>query len=162
MKITANSFVTVDYLVKLGEGRFFPENGIPEKVSFCLGQGMMPPDLEEAMQGMAVGEHRTVSLTPEQAYGQVDEQLIVELPRDSFDPGMELKPGLVFETVDEECHPVYFVVIQVKPQVVVADFNHPLAGKALDISITVREVREATPEDLQTCACGCGAEAGAH
>ncbi|MEJ5329439.1 MAG: peptidylprolyl isomerase [Desulfobaccales bacterium] len=153
MQITPESFVTVDYLIRLPSGQSFPPGGTPERLSFCMGHGIMPPDLEAALVGLTVGDSRTVHLTPEQAYGEVDEDLIVEIPKAEFDPNVELTPGVVFETEDEEGHPVYFILMEVKDDTVVVDFNHPLAGQALDVSVTVREVREATAADRAACTC---------
>ncbi|MEW6386776.1 MAG: FKBP-type peptidyl-prolyl cis-trans isomerase [Thermodesulfobacteriota bacterium] len=149
MKVEKNSFVTIDYLISR-EGRdLYPQDGQPAVISFCLGWGVMPPDLEEAMLGMAEKDHKSVHLTPEQAYGEIDRNLIVEVPRTDFDPQMELRPGLVYETMDEENHPIHFIIREVHPEKVTIDFNHPLAGLELDIAFTIRQVREATPEDLQ-------------
>ncbi len=159
--ITQDSYVTVDYLIRLENGEQFPASGSPERLSFCMGHGVMPPDLETALLGLKVGDHTTVYLTQEQAYGAVDEDLVIEIPKAEFAPEVELIPGAVFETEDEEGHPVYFIITRVTGDTVVADFNHPLAGQALEVSVTVREVRPATPEDLEACTCeACGHEGG--
>lgn len=163
MKIDQNSFVTIDYLIHMGADETYPPDGKPEEISFCLGWGAMPPGLEGAMVGMDAKEHKVVHLDPEDAYGEIDEELIMEVPRSDFAPEVELKPGLVFETENEEGQPVFFIVQEVNDDKVVIDFNHPLAGKALEVSFTVREVREATPEELQEhqgCTCSQCAEGG--
>lgn len=163
MKIDKNSFVTIDYLIRMGERKFYPPSGQPEEISFCMGWGAMPPGLEEAMLGKEVNHQQVLLLTPEEAYGEVDRELIMEVPRTDFTPDLELRPGLVFETESEEGRQVYFVVQEVRPETVVIDFNHPLAGKELEISFTVRQVREATQEDLeQYHSCFEGEEEGAH
>jgi len=149
MKIDKNSFVTIEYLIRMGEGEFYPPTGQPEEISFCLGWGAMPPGLEEAMLGKEVNHHQVLLLSPEEAYGEVDRELIMEVPRADFTPDLELRPGLVFETESEEGRQVYFVVQEVRSETVVIDFNHPLAGKELEITFTVRQVREATKEDLE-------------
>ena len=165
MKIDKNSFVTIDYLIKLGEDETYPPSGQPEEISFCLGWGAMPPGLEDAMLGMEPSEGKVVLLSAEEAYGELDEELIMEVPREEFAPEVELQPGLVFETENEEEQIVYFIVQEVHPDKVVIDFNHPLAGKELEVSFTVRQVREATPEDLQQhqgCTCSECGEGGPH
>ena len=123
----------------------------------------MPPGLEEAMMGMKTSDHKIVSLSPQEAYGDLDRELVMEVPRSDFAAEVELKTGLVFETENEEGHPVYFIVQEVHPDHVIIDFNHPLAGKELEVSFTVRQVREATQEDLKehhACACSQCAEGG--
>lgn len=165
MKIEKNSFVTIEYLIRLGEQETYPPNGEPEEISFCLGWGVMPPGLEEAMLGLSPNDQRVVHLSAEEAYGEFDEEMVMEVDRGDFPPDQEIQPGLVFETENDEGNTVYFVVQEVKDDVVVIDFNHPLAGKALDITFTVRQVREATPEDLeehQGCTCSQCEEEGHH
>ena len=149
MKIDKNSFVTIDYLIQLGEEETYPPNGQPEEISFCMGWGVMPPGLEEALIGLEENAQKVVRLSAAEAYGETDQEMIMEVPLSDFAPDVELKPGQVFETEDEEGHPVFFVVQEVSPETAVIDFNHPLAGKELEVSFTVRQVREATPEDLQ-------------
>lgn len=165
MKIEKNSFVTIDYLIRLGEGETYPPNGQPEEISFCLGWGAMPPGLEEAMIGLEPNDQKVVHLSAEDAYGEFDQELVMEVPRSDFSPDQELNPGLVFETENDEGHTVYFIIQEVKEDKVIIDFNHPLAGKELEIDFTVRQVREATQEDLeghQGCSCSECGEGGAH
>jgi FKBP-type peptidyl-prolyl cis-trans isomerase SlyD len=154
VKVNEKSFVTIDYLIRLKNGQTFPQDGTSETISFCIGHGIMPPALEEAMMGMEANEGKSVHLSAEEAYGEVDEELITEVDRADFEGQEDLRPGLVFETMDEENHPVYFVVTEVKPDMVVIDFNHPLAGREVAIDFTVKRVREATDADLQgQCSC---------
>jgi FKBP-type peptidyl-prolyl cis-trans isomerase SlyD len=149
MKIDKNSYVCLDYLIRLGERETYPPNGQPEEISFCMGWGVMPATLEEAMLGMEENEHKVMRLTPEQAYGEIDRELLMEVPRVDFAPDLELRPGLVFETEGDEGRPVYFIVREVRPDLIIIDFNHPLAGRQMEVSFTVKQVREATQEDLQ-------------
>ena len=165
MKIAKDSFVTIDYLVRMGDQETYPPDGQPEEISFCMGWGAMPPGLEEAMIGLEPDDQREVRLSPEQAYGEFDQELVMEVPRSDFAPELELRPGLVFETENEEGEVVYFIVQEMKDDTVVIDFNHPLAGKDLAVTFTVRQVRQATPEDLEKheshegCSCShCGGE----
>ncbi len=168
MKIDKNSFVTIDYLIRMGEEETYPPDGQPEEISFCLGWGAMPPGLEEAMIGLAPGDQKVVHLTAEQAYGEFDQEMVMEAPRADFAPDLDLQPGSVFETENDEGHSVYFIVQEVKDDVVVIDFNHPLAGKDLEVSFLVRDVREATPEELEGqeapagCSCSHCGEEGPH
>lgn len=161
MKIDKNSFVTIDYLIRIGDEDYFPPNGRPEEISFCMGWGVMPPGLEEALLGLEEQAQEVVLLSPDQAYGDTDQELIMEVPLTDFAPDVELKSGQVFETVDDEGQPVYFIVLELRPETAIIDFNHPLAGKELEISFTVRGVREATPEDMQQ-APPCECQGGPH
>jgi len=159
MKVTPTSFVTIDYLIRTDENELFPRSGEPEELSFCLGWGLMPSHLEEAMVGMELNEQKQVRLAPQQAFGEVDDNLILEVPRSDFGPEVTPDIGDVFETTDEEGHTVYFVVKTVQTDSVTIDFNHPLAGKEVEFAITLKEVRESTPEDAKGCTCAaCGGD----
>lgn len=162
MLIDKNSFVTIGYLIRMGEEEYYPQSGQPEEISFCMGWGVMPMGLEEALLGMEENEQKVVRLTAAEAYGETDQELIMEVPRGDFAPEVELNPGQVFETEDEEGNPVYFVVQEVRPDSAIIDFNHPLAGRELEVSFTVHQVREATPEDLQQQHSCVECEGGSH
>jgi FKBP-type peptidyl-prolyl cis-trans isomerase SlyD len=165
MKIDKNSFVTIDYLIHLSEAETYPPDGKPEEISFCMGWGAMPPGLEEALMGMQEHDQKVINLAAADAYGEFDDELLTEVPLSDFAPEVELRPGLVFETENEDGQPVYFIVQEVRPETVLIDFNHPLAGKDLEVTFTIRQVREATPEDLQehqACSCSECQEGGSH
>jgi FKBP-type peptidyl-prolyl cis-trans isomerase SlyD len=165
MKIDKNSFVTIDYLINLNDNETYPPDGKPEEISFCMGWGAMPPGLEEALMGLEENDHQVLKLSAAEAYGEFDNELLMEVPRADFPPEMELRPGLVFETEDEDGQAVFFIVKEARPDTVLIDFNHPLAGKDLEVSFTIRQVREATPEDLKNqdaCICAECQEGGSH
>jgi FKBP-type peptidyl-prolyl cis-trans isomerase SlyD len=162
MKVTPTSYVTIEYIIRSGGGENYPKTGEPEELSFCLGWGLMPGPLEEAMVGMSPDERKTIRLSPQEAFGELDDDLVHEVPMDEFDPEATPEKGDVFETTDEEGHAAYFVVKDVRPESVVIDFNHPLAGKEVEFDITLKAVRESTPEDVKSCSCPeCGGS-GSH
>ena len=165
MKIDKNSFVTIDYLINLTDNETYPPDSKPEEISFCMGWGAMPPGLEEALLGLEENDHKVVKLSAENAYGEFDNELLMEVPRADFPPEVDLRPGLVFETENEDGQAVFFIVQEVRSDTVLIDFNHPLAGKDLEVSLTIRQVREATPEDIKehhACACTECQEGGSH
>ncbi len=162
MKINEKSYVTIEYLIRLGEKETYPPGGQPERVSFPMGQGIMPPGLEKALLGLSVNDHQVVHLNQEQAYGALDPELVMEVPRDDFPQGTEVRPGMIFETENDEGRPIFFLVREVGAQAVTIDFNHPLAGHALEVDFTIREVRETTPADLSAPACSCGCQGEPH
>ncbi|MFZ5453135.1 MAG: FKBP-type peptidyl-prolyl cis-trans isomerase [Thermodesulfobacteriota bacterium] len=163
MKIDKNSFVTIDYLIRMGEREYYPPDGRSEEISFCMGWGVMPPGLEAALLGLEEQAQKVVQLAPAEAYGEADPEMIMEVPLTDFAADVELKPGQLFETVDDDGQPVYFLVQELRSETAIIDFNHPLAGKELEISFTVRGVRVATKEDLQhQPACECGGDSHQH
>ena len=101
MKVTPTSFVTIEYLIRSGENEYFPKTKEPEELSFCLGWGLMPGPLEEAMVGMTIDGQKTIRLSPQEAFGEIDDDLVHEVPREEFDPEANPEEGDVFETTDE-------------------------------------------------------------
>ena len=105
-----------------------------------------------------------VTVPPEDGYGAVQKELVQEMPRERFPEDVELTQGMIFQA--ETPHGmVNFQVAEVTDEAIVADFNHPLAGKTLHFDIKVAEVRESTEEDRKALSgheacddgcCGCG------
>ena len=133
--------------MRIGE-QVHPPSGQPEEISICIGHGGMPLGLEKALLGMEEDEIKVVNLSPQEAFGEVNEQLIYEVARNEFDPSVKLRPGLIFEATDDQGRPSKFFIRELRPETVLIDFNHPLAGKDLEVMINVRQVREATEEDI--------------
>ena len=98
------------------------------------------------LEGRSVGEAFDVTLTPNQAYGEYDENLVQEVPGELFD-GMEVSEGDTFVAETDDGHrPV--TVIEVSEEFIKVDGNHPLAGTALVFDITIKSVRAATAEEI--------------
>ena len=86
---------------------------------------------------------------PQGGYGVHDPRGVQRVPREAFPPGFEPKPGMELTAQNADGDEVPFVVQGVDGYQVVIDLNHPLAGKTLHFDVTVREVREATAEELE-------------
>src|SRR3990172_523807 len=112
---------------------------------------------DEGRKGGGAGDARSVVVSPAEGYGEHDPRGVREVPRSVFPEGFEPKAGmkLMFQGPNGK---MPIVVREVRPEVVVVDHNHPLAGKELRFAVTVREVRAARPEELErghACS-GCG------
>lgn len=151
MPVTPTSCITIELALRVvgEETPLFPA----QEVTVILGCGFLPRALEEALVGMNLHEQRVIRLSPAQAFGEFDPQLLVELPREEFGPGGELFPGAVFAATDDEGEPVRFVIRSVGSATVLADFNHPLAGKEVEFQVTLKEVREPTLEEAESLGC---------
>ena len=174
MKITANKYVAVTYDLNVGEGdeRELMEKATVERpLQFIYGMGMMLPAFEAALQDLAVGDKFNFSLAPADAYGEYKEENVLDLPKSifevdgKFDEEM-IKEGNTVPMMDSEGHRMNGSVLEVKKDVVVMDFNHPLAGETLHFSGEVIEVREASAEEIAQCTsladggCGCDCDCG--
>ena len=126
---------------------------LTEPVEFYFGGDDLLPKVEEALEGQAVGFATQLHLEPEQAFGDYDSRLVCFEDRALFPT--ELEPGMRLEglpegaaTPDMPADAIY-TVTEVYPNHVVLDGNHPLAGIALRLHLVVRDVREATEDEIE-------------
>ena len=149
MKVAKGSVVSVDYQLHLGDGKVVDASAPGEPLAYIHGEGQIVSGLERALEGLSAGDARDVVVEPEQGYGPHDARGLQEVPRDAFPAGMEPQPGMELVAQGPQGESVPFVVRDVKPESVLVDLNHPLAGKTLHFAVTVRAVRAATPEELE-------------
>lgn len=123
-----------------------------EPIVYVHGYGMLVPGLEKALAGMSVGDEKEVVVPPEEGFGERDEELVLEIDRSEMPRPDAVAVGdeLVAESPDGE--EAVMRVVEVKPDAVVLDGNHPLAGETLRYSVVVRDVRPATDEEIELAA----------
>jgi FKBP-type peptidyl-prolyl cis-trans isomerase SlyD len=109
----------------------------------------LPLQLEASLMGLVAGEHKTVRIRPEDAYGKHDLGKHQTVPISSFPVGTNLKMGARFFTQDAVGQPLTARVIGVVGENVTMDFNHEFAGKILEYVIDVQNVRAAEPGELE-------------
>jgi FKBP-type peptidyl-prolyl cis-trans isomerase SlyD len=156
MLITSPCVVSLSWTLNDAQNR--PIDQLGEPVEFFVGGNDLLAPIESALDGHVVGDQVQVQLEPEQAFGDYNPALVCFEARALFpDP---LEPGMTFEglppgavTPDMPADAIY-VVTEVYPTHVVLDGNHPLAGIALRLTITVRDVREASEEELEARSVG--------
>ena len=148
MKIASGHVVAIDYSLHLGDGKVVDASEPGDPLSYLHGTGQIVPGLEKALEGLVAGDARQVVVSPEEGYGPSDPEAVQEVPRTAFPP--ELRPEIGMELVAQGPggEPVPFVVKDVKLETVVVDMNHPLAGKTLHFDVTVRDVRQATADEV--------------
>lgn len=149
------SIVLVDYVGTLDNGDMF-DTSIQEEaekseiynpqrtyqpLQVVMGQKQVIPGFEEGLMGMKVGESKTVAISPEKAYGPVDEQLIQHVPVSAFkDAGIEPIEGEMVRFQSQSGRPISALIQKIADDSVVVDMNHPLTGKTLNFSLTVRQI----------------------
>lgn len=119
-----------------------------EPMEYLHGAENIVPGLEKALTGRQVGDHFTVTLTPDEAYGDYDEENVEELDREDVPDADQLETGMVIEVEDEEGFVYLAFVREVTADTVVLDYNPPLAGKTLTYEIEVMGMREADDDEL--------------
>lgn len=173
MKISTNKFVALSYDLNVGEGeeRELMERATAETpLEFIFGTNSMLEAFERNLDGLAEGDSFDFVLSPEEAYGEYDDEAVVDLPRNIFEQDGVLNEEVIFEgntvpMMDTNGNRLNGSVVEVKEDVVRMDFNHPLAGETLNFSGSVLVVRESTPEEIAALfapqgGCGCGSGCG--
>lgn len=170
MKIEANKMVSVTYDLTVGEGedKELMERATREvPLKFIMGTGMMLPAFEKGLYGFEVGEKFTMTLTPEEAYGEYIDEHVIDLPKNVFEVDGKFDAEFIAEgntipMLDAEGNRLQGSVVSVGEETVTMDFNHPLAGETLHFEGEVIDVHEPTVEEIAAMqeassgCCGCG------
>ena len=149
--VKENSVASVHYTGTLPDsGEVFDSSEGRDPLTFLVGHRQMIPGFEEEMMGAAVGERREFTLTHERAYGDRDDDAVMQIPRENFAPlEEEAKLEVGMQLVAQMPHgPSPFTIIELTEELVTGDFNHALAGKSLTFSVEVVELRDASEEEL--------------
>jgi FKBP-type peptidyl-prolyl cis-trans isomerase SlpA len=137
--IGPNSRVVVHIALSLPDGEEVLSTFDDNPLDFTLGDGTLQPGLELALFGLAAGAEEDLSLQPGLAYGYPDEQLIQWLPREQF-ADMAVAPDQVIGFSLPNGEETAGRVLELTPEQVRIDFNHPLAGLPLQLRVHVLEV----------------------
>lgn len=147
MLIGQNSVVSIHYRLTNNAGEVLDESPEGAPMTYLHGFSNIIPGLENELTGKAVGAQFDVVVEPAQAYGEHRPELMQEVPRSAFPDGDDITSGMRFSAESDQ-GVLSVVVTEVNPETVTVDANHPLAGQELHFSVSVEEVRDATPEEV--------------
>lgn len=142
------SVVSICYRLTNAAGEELDRAERTEPFFYLHGSGQIIPGLEAALLGGLVGTKKQVRIEPADAYGEVDQNLVTQVPRSSFPAGQKLEVGMKFAAEVEEGNDVVFTITKVEGETVFIDGNHPLAGETLQFDVEILGVREATADEL--------------
>jgi FKBP-type peptidyl-prolyl cis-trans isomerase SlyD len=148
MKIEHNSVVSFHYSLTDDDGINIDSSEGQEPLGYIHGAGNIIPGLEKALEGKEVGDSLTVAVKAAEGYGEVQKELIQEVPREAFQGIDTIEPGMQFEAQTGQGGSVPVTVIAVTEELVTVDGNHPLAGKNLNFDVSIEEIREASEEEI--------------
>ncbi|MDW5376979.1 peptidylprolyl isomerase [Halomonas sp. HP20-15] len=148
MQIAQNSVVAFHYTLTNDSGEVLDSSEGREPLTYLHGSGNIIPGLEKELEGHQSGDKLQVNVSPEEGYGEKQEALVQEVPRDAFQGVESVEPGMQFQA-QTQGGPLMVTVTQVEGDTVVVDGNHPLAGQKLNFDVEIAEVREATNEELE-------------
>lgn len=148
MKIADNMAVLIHYTLKNDAGEVLDTSEGEEALAYIHGQGDLVEGLETALVGKGKGEKLHVKVSPELGYGVREDGRVRSVPRESFEDGVDIEPGMRFQTRGDDGLIEIVTVTQVTDSAVTIDANHPLAGENLHFDVEVVDVRKATDEEL--------------
>lgn len=148
MDIAENTVVSFDYTLQNDAGETLDSSDGREPLAYLHGHGNIVPGLEKAMTGKAVGDSFKATVSPEEGYGNRHAALEQEVPRSAFEGIDHIEPGMMFQA-ETPNGPAPVTVTAVAEDTVTVDGNHALAGQTLHFDVTVREIREASAEEIE-------------
>lgn len=140
MQVQENNTVKVHYTGKLTDGQIFDSSLEREPLQFTIGQGMIIPGFENGIVGMVVGEKKTINIPVAEAYGEVRSEMLFEVPKAELPQDIEPQVGMTLMSVSPEGQEFPLTIVDVKPETIVVDGNHPLAGKDLVFEVELIEI----------------------
>jgi FKBP-type peptidyl-prolyl cis-trans isomerase 2 len=139
-QVKAGDLVKVHYTGKLTNGEQFDSSVGREPLEFTVGAGQMIKGFDDAMPGMTIGQKKTINIPAADAYGEKNDDAIIEFPKENVPSDMKLEPGMQLTLSNQQGQPVPVVVVDVKDDVIILDANHFLAGKELVFDIELVEI----------------------
>ena len=164
MKISKNKFVSVAYVLRLKgfDGEVVEETEKDHPLEFIFGSGKMIKMFENHLEGLEKGNDFKFEIKAEDAYGDIVDENIVDLPKELFKVNGVISEEMLtignsIPMQDPHGNRFTGLVLEVEDNTVKIDFNHQLAGEDLYFSGKVLEVRDATEEEInKSCSSDCG------
>lgn len=141
--------VTLHYRLTLDDGSLVEESTADDPLTYLHGYDNIISGLEEALDGMSIGEKKQVVVEPDDAYGEYDPDEVVEVDTTDLPEGLQPEIGMMLAVPAEDGEHDIAQVIEIETDYVTLDFNHPLAGKRLHFDVTIAELRDPTAEELE-------------
>ena len=139
-KAERGNSVAFHYTGSLEDGTVFDSSEGREPLRITVGNGELIRGVDEALEGMAPGEEKTVTIGAEEAYGPRRTELVQQIDRGQIPPHIEVVPGTRLEARDPNGQPIHLTVVEAGDTTVTLDANHPLAGEDLKFELKVVDV----------------------
>ncbi|WP_320047515.1 peptidylprolyl isomerase [uncultured Ilyobacter sp.] len=148
MKIEESKVVVLDFILTDEDENILEDTKEVGPFAYIQGIGDFIPKIEEILEGKTEGFQSKIIVSPEEGYGEYDEELISEMSKEDFSEFEDIYEGLDFQAETDEGL-MEFVIKSIEDDVVLVDGNHPFAGKNLTFDLKVTEVRDASEEELE-------------
>ncbi len=147
MQIQKNKVVSINYTLRDDDGNILDSSEGRQPLSYIQGLGNIIPGLESSLEMKTPGESIKVSIPPVDAYGEFDEDQVINVPRSQFSGVQDLQPGMQF-TASGPHGDQLVTITKIVNDTVTVDGNHPLAGMTLHFDVSIIDVRDATVDEL--------------
>ena len=148
MQISENSVVSFHYTLTDSTGKVIDSSQGNEPLTYLHGVGQIVPGLENALVGKTAGDKLDVEVAAEDGYGEHQEFMVQQVPREAFQGVDVIEPGMQFQAQTPQGG-MTVTVTAVDDATVTVDGNHPLAGQVLFFAVEVVSVREASAEERE-------------
>ena len=132
--------VKIHYTGKLKDGSIFDSSEGREPLEFTVGGNMVVPGFENGVIGMKKGENKTISISPEEAYGEHNAEKVSVVERTQLPKDMEPEVGMALQATAQDGSVVPVAITEVNEETITVDANHPLAGKELMFDLELVEI----------------------
>ena len=148
MKVSPGMKVSIEYILKLEDDAVVDSNVGSSPLTYVHGFQQIIPGLEKALEGMAIGESKQVTVSPEEGYGMISQQAFIEVKKEQVpqDAQNALRVDAHVRGRDASGSVFHARVAEIKDQTVVLDFNHPLAGRTLYYEVKILDIQQAPIE----------------
>lgn len=146
MKIEKNVVVSLAYQLKV-EDAVVDQSTVDAPLDYLHGNDNLISGLEKELEGKVAGDKFEVTIAPEDAYGEHNDELVQRVPADVFQGVEEIEVGMRF-LADTDQGPIPVEITEVDGDEVVVDGNHMLAGQTLTFVVEVVAIREATEDEI--------------
>ena len=140
-QVKENDTVKVHYTGKLIDGRIFDSSLEREPLEVTIGKGMLIPRFENAIIDMKVNEKKTIEISKDEAYGDIQKELFHEVKIEQLPPDVKPEIGMGLASKGQDGSEHQFRVVDVKEDHIIIDGNHPLAGQNLVFDLEVVEIK---------------------
>lgn len=159
-KVQNGNYVSVEYTGKLENGQVFDSSIGRQPLEVHMGAGQMIAGFEAQLMGMSLNERKVFTLSPEEAYGPHNDDLMQTISREEVPEGMKVETGMIVGLVTPDGQRVPARVVALDDRELTLDFNHPLAGEKLTFEIEVVGISGVATQEPAGCPSDCDCSGG--
>ncbi len=147
MAIKQDQIIAIQYSASIGDEIIDNNMEDAEPLFFMFGHGQMMPGLETRITEMNIGDSAVLEIPCAEAYGEHQPEAIQTVPKEHL-AHLDLHEGLVLQGQGENGEPVMVMVKEINDDTVIMDHNHPMAGQDVSFSVTIKDIRDPSEDEL--------------